>query len=213
MSSMTSRDNVRRPRSRWFDPRLATGITLVVASVVGVVVIVSSVDRTVTAYAAGGVLTAGERIVAGDLVEREVRLGSLTEHYLVPGDIPDSGLVVTRTVTEGELIPASAVGTTAGARVSSLVVSVHSQLPRSVSEGSLVDLWAAPAVDASTFGPPTVVVAAATVVRVLEQDGLIAGGSVGVELSVPRARTARVLEALANGDVLSVVPVATPAKG
>lgn len=206
MSSMTARDNGRRRSSRWFDPRLALGIVLVVGSIAGVVVLVSAVDRTVTVYAASDALSAGDRVTVDDLVEQKVRLGSLEGHYLALGDVPSDGLVVTRTIADGELVPASAVDDSASIRSASIVVTIRGQLPRSVVEGSVVDLWAARASGEGDFGPPSVVVASATVVRVVEQEGLIAGGdAMAVELLVPRTRTARILEAKANDDVLSLV--------
>lgn len=213
MSSMTARDNGGRRRSRWFDPRLALGMVLVVGSIAGVVALVGAVDRTVTVYAASDALSAGDRVTADDLVEHRVRLGSIEGHYLAIGDIPSGGLVVTRTIADGELVPASAVDDSASIRSASVVVTIRGQLPRSVAEGSVVDLWAARAGGDGGFGPPSVVVASATVVRVTPQEGLVAGGdAMAVELLIPRTRTARILEAKANDDVLSLVSATLSAK-
>jgi hypothetical protein len=65
--------------------------------------------------------------------------------------------------------------------------------------------------DDRRFGPPAVLVGSATVVRVLESKGLISDsrGHV-VELLVPRDKIARVLEAVAGGDAISLVPVSIP---
>lgn len=201
----------RTPRSFWFDPRFAIGIVLVIASVAGVLVVVASADNTAMVYAARTALSVGDRITADDLVERSVRLGTITEKYLDADAIPSDGLIVTRTVAEGELVPASAVGSTAGERVASVVITVNAPLPKAVDAGSVVDVWAAREAESGTFGPPAVLVPSATVVRVIEADGIIAGGAaVDVELLVPRARTARILEAIANADALSLVPVSLP---
>src|SRR5690554_2659979 len=104
----------RTPRSFWFDPRFAIGIVLVIASVAGVLVVVSSADKTVTVLAARSVLSVGDRINADDLVEQSVRLGAVTDRYLSGDEIPVDGLIVTRTIAEGELVPTSVVGSTAG---------------------------------------------------------------------------------------------------
>lgn len=211
MTSQTGQRE-RTPRSFWFDPRFAIGVVLVVASVAGVLVIVASADKTVTVYAARSVLSVGDRIGPDDLVERSVRLGTVTDKYLGGGGIPADGLVVTRTIAEGELVPTSAVGSTAGERVASVVVTVNSRLPKAVAAGSVVDVWAAREGDSGQFGPPSVLVPSATVVQIIEADGIIAGAdAVSVELLVPRSRTARMLEALANSDALSLVPVNLPA--
>jgi hypothetical protein len=201
----------RTPRSFWFDPRFAIGIVLVIASVAGVLVVVASADQTTTVYAARTVLSVGDRIGSDDLVEQSVSLGTVDGSYLDVDSIPSDGLIVTRTIAEGELVPSSAVGSTAGVRLASVVITVNSQLPRSVDAGSVVDVWAAREGESGLFGPPSVLVPSATVVQVVESDSIIAGSAaVSVELLVPRNRTARVLEALANADALSLVPVNLP---
>jgi hypothetical protein len=56
-----------------------------------------------------------------------------------------------------------------------------------------------------------VLVSSATVVRVLEPDGLVAGRDGGsVEVLIERAKIARVLEAISNEDAISLVPVSLP---
>jgi hypothetical protein len=82
-----------------------------------------------------------------------------------------------------------------------------------VSAGTVVDLWSAHETEHGVFGPPAVLVGSATVVRVITPDGLVAGTTRSVELLVSRSKTASVLEAVANQDAMSVVPVALPAKG
>lgn len=202
----------RTPRSFWFDPRFAIGIALVVASIAGVLVLLASTDNSALVYAARTALSVGDRIDEGDLVERSVRLGTVADQYLGAESIPPDGLIVTRTIAEGELVPVAAVGSTAAERLAPVVLTVNSQLPRAVEAGSVVDVWASREGDGGVFGPPSVLVPSATVVRVTEADGIIVGANaMTVELLVPRARTARILEATANADALSLVPVNIPA--
>ena len=194
----------------WFDPRLAIGIVLIVASVAGVFGIVSTADASTQVLAARDDLAPGDRIDENDLIETSARLAD-TDLYLLPGDVPDEGLVVTVAVGEGELVPLSAVGDTVGTRLASVVVTINGQLPSSVGPGSTVDLWAARNEESTSFGPPSVIVSGATVVRVIEAEGLVASGDVTtLELLVPRLKVARVLEAVANADALSVIPTALP---
>jgi hypothetical protein len=204
-----------RPARRgfWFDPRFAIGLVLIVASVVGVVAIVGAADSSSTLYAARDALAPGDRIGADDLVPTSARLQAGSGLYLVPGDLPEEGLVVTKPVLAGELVPASAVGSTAGLGYASLVITVQGRLPASVTAGSSVDVWAAARTDSTSFGPPSVLVAGATVVSVLDDEGLVVGAeSSTMEVLVPRLRVARMLEAAANGDALSVVPTSIPVK-
>ena len=209
-------DSAAAPRRRrfWFDPRFAIGILLVIASVGGVLAIVSSADASTLVYAARAAIAPGDRIEADDLVAVSVRIEVSPDLYLSPGDVPEEGLVVVRTIGDGELIPASAVGSAAGLRLASVVITVNGQLPASIEPGTVVDLWGASKEESNTFAPPSVIVTGATVVRQLESEGLVASGdSSSLELLVPRSKIARVLEAIANEDALSVIPASLPAKG
>lgn len=204
----------RPPRAFWFDPRFIIGIALVVLSVAGVSAVVAVADTTVRVYAARSSLSPGDRVNADDFDARSVRLGSLGAKYLEAGDIPQAGFVVTRAVSAGELVPVSAVGDVAATRLASIVVSVNGELARSIDEGSMVDLWSARKTDNSVFGPPSVLVSSATVVRVIAKSGVIADrASQSVEVLVPRSKTASVLEAIANADSLSLVPSSIPVRG
>lgn len=197
-----------------FDPRLAIGLLLVAASVAGVVAIVSAADTSVQVYAARDPLAPGDRITSDDLEARSVRLDVASALYLVPGDVPDGGFIVTRSVAEGELVPTSAVGSVDGLRLTSVVLTMGSQLAASVQPGSVVDVWAAQEEENRHFGPPAVIVPGATVVRLVESDSIVARDqTTGIEVLVPKSKIARVLEALANGDAISVVPATIPATG
>jgi len=203
----------RSPRRFRFDPRLAIGIGLVVASVVGVYGVVQATDRSVFVYSTTGVLSPGDRVYESDLGVTSVQLGDADDRYFRQGDVPSDGLVVTRTVLEGELLPVSAVGSAASIRVASVVVTVSGQLSRSIEPGAVVDVWSSAELEDRRFGPPAVLVGSATVVRVLESSGLIADrqGS-GVELLVPKGKIARVLEAAADGNSIALIPVSIPVR-
>jgi hypothetical protein len=210
---MTTQAPAKRSRF-WFDPRFAIGLALVVASVAGVFAIVNSADTSELVLAARAPLATGDLVNADDLVATSVRLDGALDTYLVESDIPDDGFVITRPVAEGELVPASAVGSVAGLRQASVVISVNGQLPGSVGPGATVDIWAAKELESGVYGPPIVVVSAATVVRIVESDGLVVDDSSGtVEVLVPRLNIARVLEAIANDDALSLVPTSIPVRG
>lgn len=203
--------SLRPPRSFWFDPRFAIGVGLVIVSVVGVYGIITATDRSIQVLSAASTLSPGDRVYADDLVSESVRLGEVGDRYLTANDVPDGGLVVTRAVSAGELVPTSAVGNAASIRVASIVVTVSGQLSKSIGPGTVVDVWSAVETDHGVFGPPAVLVGTATVVRVVESSGLIAdNGGGGVEVLVPRSKIARVLEAVANGDAISLVPVSIP---
>jgi hypothetical protein len=205
----------RRP---FTDPRLLIGLLLVAASVAATVGIVVAADHRVQVYAAAGALEPGQRIGAGDLVARGVALDGADALYLGVGRVPRDGLVVTKAVARGELVPASSVGRRAEVDATSLVLRLATRVSAAVTPGASVDVWSAPPatptaeLDGAEPAPPAVLVAGATVVRVLDDDrGLTADRDGGaVEVQLPRSRVARVLAAIAAGDALAVVPAGLP---
>jgi hypothetical protein len=197
----------------WVDPRFALGLVLVVASIVGVSVVVAGSDRTVAVYAARVPLAVGDDLDPADLVETRVRLGVAGTLYLSAARLPAEGLVVTRTITAGELIPAAAVGTHAGEAVTSIVLDLSGRLSAGLAAGSIVDVWSAAQTD-DGFGPPSVLVGEAAIVRILEPTGLIqSDGAKAVEVLVPKDKVAVVLEAVANDEAVSLIAVNTPIGG
>ena len=91
-----ARQGERTPRSFWFDPRFGIGVALVLASILGVLWIVSTAERTVSVYSASAQLSPGQRIHASDLEVESVRLGAAGDKYLTRSDVPDAGLLVPR---------------------------------------------------------------------------------------------------------------------
>ena len=205
-----SRSGTGRPRF-WLDVRFVLGLLLVLGSVGGVVVIVSSAERTVAVYAAAGPLAAGDVITADQLTTVDVRLGGAGDLYLAGGQLPEDGAMITRSIAEGELLPVAAVGAPTSIRDASIVIRTASELPRGVAAGSVVDLWSAAEEESGRFAPPAVLVASATVVRTVESTGLIVDSDArAVEVLVPKTAVARVLQAIANSDAMSIVPVSQP---
>jgi hypothetical protein len=197
----------------WFDPRFAIGLGLIVASVAGVVAIVGAADASVQVYTAREALAPGDRVHADDLALTGVRVDGADRLYLLPDDVGDEGLVITKPVGRGELVPASAVGSAAGVRQAALVIGVTGELAASVAPGSTVDVWTATRTGTGEYEPPTVVVSSATVVRLVDDSGLMVDSeAASVELLVPRSRLARLLEAIANEAAVSVVPTGLPGK-
>lgn len=192
------------------DARLLIGLGLVIASVVGVVGVVGALDTRTTVYAAASTLSPGDRIERADLVAREVALDGADGLYV--SELPGDGLVVVQPVREGELVPRTAVGEASSVASTALVLELAGAPSSAVTPGAVVDVWASPAdADGRGFGAPIVLVPDAVVVRIVTDDGVLAPSSAGaVEVLVPRARVARVLQSQAMGDALAVVPAGLP---
>lgn len=202
-----SRSTPAPRRRRHIDARLFVGLALVAASIVAVVGIVTAADEGEDVLAAPRLLTAGQELTIDDLEVRRVALGIEGHGYLTPDDMPADGVVVTRTVGAGELVPLASVGDTRGPSATTIVVTLSTALGATVRPGDSLDLWSAPALDAGRFGAPAVIASATQLVRTVTDEGIVAGSQAGrVELLVARRDVARILHALANGDALSAIP-------
>ncbi|MCW4458441.1 hypothetical protein [Microbacterium sp. MPKO10] len=205
------KESITSPRTArrrfWLDPRFIIGVVLVLVSVTGVWLVVDANDSTVPVYAAPSTLPAGVHISADELAVTRVSLGGVDGEYVREGELPAGDLVVTRTVGDGELIPASAVAAASESAVTAVVVEIPGELPASVDIGTRVDVWAAaPNDDDTGFGQPTVIVDSAVVAHISDNDAMVGQASTSVEILVPKGDVATVLSALANGHALSLVP-------
>ena len=196
-----------QPRRRAADPRLFIGLALVTVSVLGVVGIVSAFDQRSSVYVASAALQPGDRILETDLVERRVDLDGGEGLYLAVGQLPDQGLVATEPIRAGELVSLSALGDASAIESTALVLALAAPVSRSLEPGSRVDVWMAAAVTDGAAIPPAVLVADAVLVEVRESDGFVASEQgATVEVLVPRARVARILQAIADEVDLALVP-------
>jgi hypothetical protein len=201
-------------RKFWFDPRFAIGLVLIVVAVAGTVFVVAASDDKTAVLTARTALVPGETVFEGDLGVSTVSLDATEELYVLPGDIGADGVVVTRAISAGELVPASAIGSIDGLDVTTVVVILDGQLASSITPGATADLWASAEKEGGGFGPPVVVVPEAIVERIDTPTGIVVDSSdATVEILVPKDAVAKVLEALANSDSLSLVPSSLPAKG
>ena len=188
------------------DPRLLIGLVLIAGSTAGVCALVTGLDDAREVYVARDTLTPGTRIGEGELELEPVRLGASAGNYLAPGAFRDGDLVVTRTVHAGELLPATAVDERDATGLATVVVPSRGPLPTELRPGSLVDVWTASERERGVFDPPAVLVAGAEVSAVIEPEGMVASEGASVELLVPREKVAAMLQALAAGDAMDLVP-------
>lgn len=203
---MTVADPVRAARRPfWGDVRFLLGILLVVASVAGVWFVVTAARQTAPVYAAARTIVAGEAVSEGDLTVVDVALGQLGDAYL-GADGLDGGVVATRTIEVGELVPATAVGDAAAARTTTVVLRSAVDVPASVEAGAVVEVWSAPLVERGAYDQPRILVPDAVVVAVTRDDSMMGGAQAALEVVIPRADVAAVLAAISAEAAISVVP-------
>lgn len=199
----------RSARRSWLDIRFLIGVILIVASIIGVWFVVMSARETTPVLAAAHALVPGQAVTASDVVEIEAHLGDASGSYLVPDDLA-GGIVSTRVVAEGEIVPASAITGSDDAAQTTVVVRSALGVPADIEPGAQVELWAAPVVGPQEFGEPIVIAAAAIVADVREDEGVVTGTGATLELTVPREVVSQVLQHVAAGSALSAVPAPVP---
>ena len=137
---------LRRPR--WLDPRLITGVLLVLGSVVVGTRVIAAADHTVPVLVAATDMAPGQAL-SPDLVEtRNVVLDGNLDRY-VTGSI-GGGYVLVRAVSEGELLPRSAVAAATGDEIRHVTIALPAaEVPVGLTGGAVVDVWRVPAMDAT----------------------------------------------------------------
>ena len=141
----------RSRRPGWRNPRLLLGVVLVAGSVVLGARVLAAADDTVGVWAVSRSLPAGAAVEDGDLERRQVRFPDeeTADAYLAANDDLPAGATLQRSVAAGELLPRSAFAQGAGPKLVEVPVSVVSDdLPATVRQGSVVDVWVAPKVSA-----------------------------------------------------------------
>lgn len=206
---MTS--TARPKRAFWNDARFLIGVALVIISVVGVWLLVSTARHTTPVLQASRTIVQGEPLTSADFHVIDVSLGTVTGDYLAPQDL-QSGLIAARTVSEGELMPDTATAAADSARTTTLVVQSSVGIPADVDAGTIIELWQSPpTADGRSFDAPRLLIADAIVVGIVESTGMVADARDTIEIVIDRADVADVLAAITGGSSLSVVPVGAPA--
>jgi hypothetical protein len=210
----------RLPTPHWLDARLVIGVVLVLLAVVAGARVFAGADRETTVYLARRALVPGEHLDRSDLSIGRIRFDGQGRSYIGANGTPPVGYVVTRYVGPGELVPLSALASTATIAPTRLVtVPVPpGHLPQGLGHGDLVDLYVTPKVTGSATGaatsPPPIRVLAS--VAVDSDDGGAAarsgGSTVSVVLVVPVGQVTAVISAVESGTIDVVeVPAVTAA--
>lgn len=199
-----------QPRARrafWGDIRFLIGVALVILSIVGVWLIVSSARETTPVLQANRTIAQGEALASDDFRVVEVSLGSVVDGYLAPQDL-HSGMIAARTLEGGELLPAVAAADSQSSRTTNIVVESSVGIPENLAVGTPVELWYSPPLeDDGEFDAPRILSADVVVASIPETDGMLAQRSAAVELVIDRADVADVLSAITSGAALSIVPL------
>jgi hypothetical protein len=197
----------RLARPRWWDPRLVAGLVLVLLSVVVGAKIFADADERVRVWTVTHDLGADTPLADGDLVARAVRLDAAAARY-VAADQDLDGLVLTRPVGRGELLPLAAVAVGGAAEQRRVVVEVDRIGAGGLDKGRVVDVYAVrEATGGASAPPPELVLAEVTVADDVRASGSAFGGNAGkagVALLVDGPDVAGLIDAMAHGSVYVV---------
>jgi hypothetical protein len=135
----------RLVRSRWLDPRLVTGLLLMLGSVVLGTRVIAAADDTVPVLVAATDLAPGQSLTTTMVETRQVGLAESLEGLYHTGQVGD-GYVVVRPVSAGELLPRSAVAVVTDTdAVRYVTVAVPAtEVPVGLGPAAVVDVWRAP---------------------------------------------------------------------
>jgi hypothetical protein len=202
---MTTQPRVRR--AFWGDIRFLIGIALVILSIAGVWLIVSSARQTTPVLQADRTIAQGEALVSDDFRVVEVSLGTVVDGYLAPQDL-EPGMIASRTLAAGELLATTATADAQSSRTTSIVIESSVGIPESVAVGTPVELWYAPLLaESDEFDAPRILVADVVVASIPEADEMLAQRTAMLEIVIDRSDVADVLAAITGGAALSVVPL------
>ena len=204
--SQTASEAPRLKKPSWKDPRLLIGILLVLASTAGVIALLHSQNTTVQVYGAREDIAVGSAVTAEDLVAVPVRLGDATGAYLsVSGGVPARGVAL-RLITQGELVPTSAIGVSDDLDRKPVGLSVEDPLPTGTAAGDRVDVWVSLRTDTNTYEEPELLLEAAEIAELtVGESALGASRETLVQVLVDDVALPELLNALSNEARIAVV--------
>lgn len=199
---------VRLRKPSWKDPRLLIGVVVVLLSVAGVVALVAAQDRTVAVYAADRTLSTGDSVTADDVRVVHAQLPDIAQRYVsADAELPE-GMLVSRLVAEGELLPVDALADEDPEGRRAVTVEVEHELARAVTAGRTVDIWAATGVrEQNDSGGAQELAAGAEVLQVRESSSAFgAQQRTVVEVLIQPEELESVVDAQSSGAPITVVP-------
>jgi hypothetical protein len=186
----------RSRRPGWRNPRLALGLALVATSVLIGARMLAAADDTVGVWVVAHDVPAGATLDDGDLERRQIRFpdeGTADRYLAAADDLPETA-TLNRPVSAGELLPRTALAAESGPALTEVPISVAADdLPATVRQGSVVDIWVAPKVSAVAGQRPRAVPVLTDVVVVAvprSSNSLAPQSTRQVIVGVPAARSA-----------------------
>jgi Flp pilus assembly protein CpaB len=183
---------------------LLLGLILLASSVGVVAFTIASNNQTDEYLVAARDLPAGSPVSSADMKIAMVNLGLGAEHYLRKDELP-GGSYMLGPIRAGQLVAKSALASAVIDERVPVVVNSAMGLSSGVVAGASVDIWVTPAKQDKVVGEPYVLVLAAEVARLFEDNEMFSEKNSQVELWVPLEAVGPVMAAISNGDSVSLI--------
>ena len=194
--------------------KLGLGLGMIVASVIGVSALVSSLSKTHAMILAATDMPVGHTITASDVIQ--------TDGYVVGSGIAFAGStddmvgkITTRPLSAGEPLSAAVTTDSFDLDLTTLVISVGDGVPASLAAGDTIEVWSAgtrgalvsgAGLDTAQPGDPRPLAAGEFVARIGDAQAGALGGAVQVEIVVAKADVGLILSAQTRDETLVVLP-------
>ena len=202
----------RLQRPSWRDARLLVGVVLVLLGTVLGARLVAGADDTTPMYATATAIRPGDHLTADNLRRVDVQLGDESARYLTAVSAVPEDTYALRDIPEGELVPASAVGSRSAVSVQPVTVEVDASSARGLPADASVDVWVSPRDTQSTqerYLDATLALQRVSVSPVTQDSGRFgaASSTMAVQIRVPRDKVAEVIAAVDKQSRFTLVPV------
>ena len=207
MTDLPSPSASRLPRARWLDTRLLLGVLLVLLAVVLGAKVLADADERVEVWSVTRDLGSDTMLTPSDVTVAAVRLDETARSYVAASEDVD-GVVLTRPVGRGELLPLSAVADDAAPDLRRVVIEVDRYGVTGLDKGRVVDVYVVPdeAVGGADQAPPELVLGSVTVAEGGRGEGGFgaSGDRAAVTLLVESGDVPSMIDAVAHGSVYLV---------
>jgi hypothetical protein len=183
---------------------LLIGLVITAASLAGVWLAIQSNDKTEDFLVAAKPASSGSVVTSGSFRVEKLNLASSSDRYLRPGDVP-VGSYLLNTFDVGQLVPKGSVATSIIDARQPVIISSVMPVPKSLKVGDFVDVWVSAAIENNKFASAVMLVRDAEVTDVMAAAGVLADQTPKVQVLVPVASVAPILDSIASKGALSLV--------
>jgi hypothetical protein len=166
MISSAAATGARLKKPSWKDPRLLVGVLLILASVVGVISLLGSADKTTEVFAAREAIGVGEKLTPDNVSRVKVRLGDVESRYITAESGMPDGMVAVQRIGKDQLLPRESLGNVDVLDRKPVAVTVQEALPDQAVAGTRVDVWVSMPDARNGFAQPKLLLPGAEIAQV-----------------------------------------------